>query len=148
MGRHCTIGRGTVAATMLIGKRLTDTEDNSTIVAALALCVTVALCPPALFVWRTPSLEEVIWLFGIAALATLGHLAMTQAFRCAEVTALQPISFLQLVWATLLGFYIFAEEPDVWTWIGGGIIVTSATYIAHREARARRRSEPTAASQS
>ena len=75
----------------------------------------------------------------MAGVATLGHLAMTQAFRCAEVTALQPITFLQLVWASLLGFYIFAEVPDIWTWIGGGIIVISATYIAHREARARKR---------
>ena len=79
-----------------------------------------------------------LWLFGIAGLAILGHLAMIQAFRCAEVTALQPITLLQLVWASLLGFFIFAEEPDIWTWIGGGIIVVSATYIAHREARARR----------
>ena len=126
------------AATMLIGKRLTDTESNGTIVDALALCVTIALFPPALYVWQTPTLLELIWLFGVAGLATLGHLAMTQAFRSAEVTALQPITFLQLVWASLLGFYVFAEEPDIWTWIGGGIIVTSATYIAHREARARK----------
>ena len=80
-----------------------------------------------------------IWLFAVAALATVGHLTMTQAFRCAEVTALQPITFLQLVWATMLGYYVFGEEPDLWTWLGGGIIVTSATYIAHREARVRKR---------
>ncbi len=127
------------AATMLIGKRLTETENNGTMVAALGLCVAIALFPPALYVWRTPSVEEMIWLCGVAGVATLGHLAMTQAFRCAEITALQPISFLQLVWASLLGFYIFSEVPDIWTWIGGGIIVTSATYIAHREARARKR---------
>ena len=126
------------AATLLIGKRLTETESNGTIVAALGLVVTIALFPPALYVWRTPSGEEMLWLFGVAGLATLGHLAMTQAFRCAEVTALQPITFLQLVWASLLGFFIFAEEPDIWTWIGGCIIVVSATYITHREARARR----------
>lgn len=123
------------AATLLTGKRLTETENNGTMVAALGLVVTIALFPPAMYVWQTPSLEEMLWLCGIAGVATLGHLAMTQAFRCAEVTALQPISFLQLVWATLLGYYIFAEAPDIWTWVGGGIIVTSATYIAHREAR-------------
>jgi drug/metabolite transporter (DMT)-like permease len=63
---------------------------------------------------------------------------MTQALRCAEITVTQPFAFLQLVWATLLGFYVFAERPDVWVWIGGAVIVGSATFIAHREALARR----------
>jgi drug/metabolite transporter (DMT)-like permease len=49
---------------------------------------------------------------------------------------LQPFSFLQLVWATLLGFYLFSEVPDVWTLTGGAVIIASVTYIAHREARA------------
>ena len=127
------------AASLLIAKKLTETERNSTIVAVMNVFVTLTLLPPALYVWRTPTMEEMAWLFCMAGLATLGHLTMTQAFRLAEVTALQPISFLQLVWATLLGFYVFAEEPDIWTWVGGGIIVTSATYIAHRESRARKR---------
>jgi drug/metabolite transporter (DMT)-like permease len=127
------------AASLLISKKLTETEHNSTIVAVMGVFVTLALLPPAVYVWRSPTFEEMIWLFGVAGMATLGHLTMTQAFRCAEITALQPISFLQLVWATLLGFYVFGEEPDIWTWVGGGIIVTSATYIAHREARARNR---------
>jgi len=127
------------AASLLISKKLTETEHNSTIVAVMGIFVTLALLPPALYVWRSPTIEEMIWLIGVAGLATLGHLTMTQAFRCAEITALQPVSFLQLVWATLLGFYVFGEEPDFWTWVGGGIIVISATYIAHREARARQR---------
>ena len=127
------------AASLLMAKKLTETESNGAIVLSTGIFVTLALMPPALYVWRTPSLEQMIWLVVVAGLATVGHLTMTQAFRCAEVTALQPISFLQLVWATMLGFYVFGEEPDIWTWVGGGIIVISATYIAHREARAKRR---------
>ncbi|MDP7549489.1 MAG: DMT family transporter [Alphaproteobacteria bacterium] len=126
------------AASLLMAKKLTETEHNSTIVAVMAVFVTFALLPPAMLVWRSPTFEELIWLFAVAGLATLGHLTMTQSFRCAEITALQPITFLQLVWATLLGFYVFGEAPDAWTWAGGGIIVISATYIAHREARARK----------
>ena len=45
--------------------------------------------------------------------------------------------FLQLVWATLLGYYVFAEQPEVWIWLGGAVIVGSASYIAHREALTR-----------
>ena len=72
----------------------------------------------------------------MAAMATGGHLALTKAMEEAELTTLQPIYFLQLVWATLIGYFLFAEEPDLWTWIGGGVVVASATYIAHREALA------------
>ncbi|MBT3333588.1 MAG: DMT family transporter [Rhodospirillaceae bacterium] len=128
------------AASLLMAKKLTETEANGTIVLSTGIFVTLALLPPALYVWRTPTMEETIWLIAVAGLATLGHLTMTQAFRLAEVTALQPITFLQLVWATILGFYIFGEEPDLWTWVGGGIIVVSASYIAHREARAKKKS--------
>ncbi len=60
----------------------------------------------------------------------------------AEITVTQPGSFLQLVWASLLGLYAFGEQPDLWTWIGAAIIVGSATYIARRAAVMTGRAEP------
>jgi drug/metabolite transporter (DMT)-like permease len=126
------------AVSILIAKKLTETETSPAIVAYLSIFVTIALLPGALMSWRTPTLEELGWLFLTAVFATLMHLTMTQAFRVAEITVTQPFMFLQLVWATLLGYYVFAERPEVWIWIGGALIVASATYIAHREARAPR----------
>ncbi|RMD64320.1 MAG: EamA/RhaT family transporter [Alphaproteobacteria bacterium] len=125
------------ATSFLLAKKLTETEPSATIVAYMAVFVTLALLPPALVVWRPPTPEELVWLCATAVLATLGHYTLTRAFRAADITVTQPFSFLQLVWATLLGFYLFGERPDVWTWIGGAIIVASATYIAHRESRRR-----------
>ncbi len=126
------------AVSMLIAKKMTETESSASIVAHLSVFVTLALLPGALMVWRTPTGEELGWLFLTAIFATLMHLAMTQAFKIADITVTQPFSFLQLVWATLLGYFVFAEQPEIWVWIGGGTIVASATYIAHREALARR----------
>ncbi len=127
------------ATSFLIAKKLTETESSASIVAYLSIFVTLALLPPALLVWRTPTGEEIGWLFATAVLATMGHYTLTQAFRATEITVTQPFAFLQLVWATLLGFYVFDELPDVWTWVGGAIIVLSATYIMHREALTGRR---------
>ena len=129
---------------MLIAKKLTATETSITIVAFLSIFVTLTLLPPALLVWRTPTWEELGWLFATAILATSSHFTMTQAFRSADMTVTQPIHFLHLLWATLLGIYVFGELPDVYTWIGAAVIVLSATYIAHREsiARADRRPPP------
>jgi drug/metabolite transporter (DMT)-like permease len=124
------------ACSFLIAKKLTETESSASIVAYMSVFVTLALLPPALMVWRTPTLTELGWLFVTAIFATAGHYTFTRAMQAVELTVLQPFSFLQLVWATLLGYYAFSEVPDVWTLSGGAIIVASVTYIAHREARA------------
>ena len=126
------------ACSFIVAKKLTETESGSVIVAWLSLFVTLALLLPALLVWRTPSVEELLWLTATAACATAGHYTLTRAMRLAELTMLQPFMFLQLVWASLLGLVAFGEVPDIWTWVGGAVIVTAATYIAHREALARR----------
>ncbi len=130
------------AASFLLAKKLTASDSNTAIVAYMAIFVTLTLAPPALLVWRTPTWEEMGWLLATAVLATTGHFTLTQAFRRAEIMVVQPVHFLQLVWATLLGLYFFDESPDAWTWLGGFIIVASATYIAHRESRAKGRAEP------
>ena len=124
------------ACSFLIAKKLTETESSASIVAYMSVFVTLALLLPALLVWRTPTLTELGWLFVTAVFATAGHYTLTRAMQTVKLTALQPFSFLQLVWATLLGFYAFSEVPDVWTLTGGAIIIANVTYIAHREARA------------
>jgi drug/metabolite transporter (DMT)-like permease len=134
------------ACSFLIAKKLTETESSASIVAYMAVFVTLALLPPALAVWRTPTLTELGWLFVTAIFATAGHYTLTLAMQAVELTVLQPFSFLQLVWASLLGFYVFSEVPDVWTLIGGAIIVASVSYIAQREAAASRVSRSAAKS--
>ncbi|HCP00589.1 MAG: EamA family transporter [Alphaproteobacteria bacterium] len=126
------------ACSFLIAKRLTRTESSPAIVAYLSIFVTLTLLPPALMVWRTPTLIELGWLFATAVCATAGHVTLTQALRSADITVTQPIQFLQLLWATMLGLTLFGEQPEIWTWIGGGIIVASATYIARRESLTQR----------
>lgn len=126
------------ACSFIIAKKLTETESGTAIVAWLSVFVTLALLPPALLVWRTPGTEELAWLLLTAVFATAGHYTLTRAFHLGELSLLQPFTFLQLVWASLLGMALFGEVPVAHTWIGGAIIVGSASYIAHREARIRR----------
>ncbi len=125
------------ACSFIVAKKLTDTESGTVIVGWLSVFVTLALLPPALLVWRAPTVHELLWLAVTAVCATAGHYTLTRAFRLGEITLLQPFSFLQLVWASLLGLVVFGEVPDAWTWVGGAVIVAAATYIAHRESVAR-----------
>ncbi len=121
------------ACSLLLAKVATRTEPSSVIVVLLSFFCTLTLLPLALVVWRAPTVEELILLFITAVLATAGHYTLNRAFQVAELTALQPYSFLQLVWATLLGLLMFGEQPDFWIWAGAGLIVVSATWIARRE---------------
>ncbi len=121
------------AVSMLLTKKLTAKAEPMVIVAALSLVCTVTLLPFALLNWVTPNLTELVLLSLTAALATFGHYAMTLAFKNAPITALQPISFLQLLWATVAGIVLFGEQLDIYVVAGGAILVLSATYIAHRE---------------
>ena len=63
----------------------------------------------------------------------MGHFSMTYAFECAPIAALQPVTFLQLIWATLLGVLLFGDSVDFYVVAGGAILVVSTTYIMHRE---------------
>ncbi|MDP6079440.1 MAG: DMT family transporter [Arenicellales bacterium] len=121
------------AVSMLIAKNLTRSESNGHILLMLSVFCTLTLTLPAIAIWRQPTLEELSWLLLCAVFATAGHYCMTRAFRSAEIAALQPITFLQLVWATLMGSFLFGEQPNFWVWLGGGIIVISATYNARKE---------------
>ena len=125
------------SCSLLMAKTLTKIETYTTIVAVLSLFATITLLPFAIIVWKTPNAWELFWLLMTAILATAGHYAMNRAFQISEITALQPVMFLQLVWATLLGLIMFNESPDIWVWIGGGIIVATATISARRDHRTR-----------
>jgi drug/metabolite transporter (DMT)-like permease len=122
---------------MLMIKSLSRTESSLTTTAYMAILMTPISLVPALFFWRLPTMTELAGLFIIGLLGTVGHLCLAQAFREAEASAILPVDFTRLLWATLVGFILFAEVPGLWTWIGGGLIVAAATYVALREARSR-----------
>ncbi len=67
---------------------------------------------------------------------------MTLAFAAAPLTVTQPVTFLQLVWATALGALVFAEPIDIWVIIGGLVILGSVTFITWREAMLNRQITP------
>ena len=60
---------------------------------------------------------------------------MTRAFKTADISATQPVKFLELLWASLLGWALFGELPTAWTLAGGVVIAASTVWLARREAR-------------
>lgn len=126
------------AGALLTVKRLSATDSVVCIVTWNSILLTVLSLPLAIPVWVTPSTEQLLWLSLIGLLATLGHLAMTGAFKASDATVVFPVDYTRLLWATVIGYLAFGEIPDIWTWIGGTIIFASTTYISYREATLRR----------
>ncbi len=127
------------AASYLIAKIMADETNPMVVVVMLSVTVTVGLTPLALANWVTPTWGEVGVLFAVAALATAGHYTMSIAFACAPVTVTQPVSFLQLVWAVLLGVLVFDEGIDPWVILGGAFIISAIGFMTWREAILKRR---------
>lgn len=116
-------------------KSMSKTESSATLTVYMGLFMTPISAIFAYFVWQTPTYEQLAWLFAIGCLGTIGHLAFAQSFRLADSTAVLPLDFTRLIWASIMGFLIWQEIPDAWAWIGGTVIFGSATYIAYREAK-------------
>jgi drug/metabolite transporter (DMT)-like permease len=106
--------------------------------AITGVCVISALVP---FVWVTPSWHDILFGLFIGLASTAGQWIVVLAFRYADASVLAPFSYTQLVWVSVLGFFVFGEIPDVWTIAGAAVIVCSGLYTAHRE-RLRRLQAP------
>ena len=122
------------AGSYLFAKHLTNRVSAETVVIMLSILVTIGLFPLAYIVWVPPRVDELMILFGVAVLATLGHYTMTKAFMAAPVTVTQPVTFLQLIWAISVGALFFNENIDPFVIAGGIIIVSSVSFMTWREA--------------
>jgi drug/metabolite transporter (DMT)-like permease len=125
---------------LLVIKVLVRTESSLTITAYMMILLAPMSLIPAVFFWTWPTAEQYLWLLFIAALGTGGHLFLNQALKEAETNVVMPIDFVRLIWVSIIGYFAFSEVPDLFTWIGGAIIFSSALYIAYRESGRRRRS--------
>jgi len=126
----------------LLAKRLSGEVSAAVVVGMLSITVTIGLAPFAYAVWITPTIAQLGWLLLVAFFATAGHYTMTLAFAAAPLTVTQPVTFLQLVWAVVLGAVVFGEAVDGWVVVGGLVIMASVSFITWREAVARRHVTP------
>ena len=127
------------AVSYLLAKRMSGEVSALVVVGMLSVTVTIGLAPFALAVWVPPTWEQIAWLFLVAVFATAGHYTMTRAFAAAPIAVTQPVTFLQLVWATLLGWLVFDEAIDIWVVLGGSVILAAVSFITWREAVLKRR---------
>ena len=116
-------------------KRLTQTEPSTLIVTYMTLYALPLSFVAMLPVWQAPPAHTFLPLAGLALLATLGNLALTRAFKAWDASAVVAFDFARLPFTALLAWIIFAESPDPYSWVGGGIIIAGLLYGSRQHFR-------------
>jgi len=110
-------------------RSLGRTEKAITTTLWAAILMALLSVGPAFPYWHWPAAPTFVWLIAIGLIGSLSQIALAQALIIAEAGAIMPLDFLKLIWAAGLGFMVFGEIPDVWTWVGGSIIFTSGLIL-------------------
>ena len=121
------------AVMIIITKRLSRDDSSITILSYQYLLMFIISFVVAIFNWQAPSNETIFYLFLAGFSGTIFHLTLYQAYKLVDVSLVQPYSFLVLVFASIMGYFVFGEIPDIYTWIGTGIIFIGVIIISFRE---------------
>ncbi len=123
------------AASFLISKALTRYESAGVIVLWQSITVTILSLPLALLNWQPVSAAQWAGYMLCGLLGSGAHYLLMRSYAVAEISATQSVKFLDLVWAALLGWLVFADVPTSHSLIGGTIIAGATLWIARRESR-------------
>ncbi|SMH54625.1 DMT family transporter [Mesorhizobium australicum] len=123
----------------IISRRVSGTDPLVTTIAYTALTAALLLSLPLPFIWKNPlDLTQFLMMVGIAIIAGCGELSIMRALDLGEAVVLSPLQYTLMIWATIWGFLIFAQLPDMWTLIGTAIVIGSGIYSLYHETRAPR----------
>ncbi len=113
-------------------RRLATTEPSIRILFYYHVFGIALFVGPSAAVWQPFEPDQLALLMTIGALTCAGMVCFVQGFSIGEASFVGPFEYLRLIYAALIGFYMFAEIPSIWTGIGAAMIVASALYIARR----------------
>ena len=89
----------------------------------------------AVFVWEWPNAEQWGWAFALGAASASAQRLYSRAFAVGDVGAITPFDFMRLPFVVLIGLFVFAEVPDVWTLVGGAVIFAASVFAGRTETR-------------
>lgn len=123
---------------VMVIKDLGRTDSPLTITVYMVLLLIPISLVPALFVWEWPTWSQLGWLSLVGIFGSIGHLLLNHALKQAPTNVVMPIDFARLIWVAIFGYFLFAEVPDIFVWVGGAMIFASGLWIAHSENRKRK----------
>jgi len=123
-----------IAGITIMMKILSRLDSPTTLVFWSSIILSLCTLGPALWFWKTPSVEVLLVMLALALCGTIGQTMLIRGYAAGEAMAVTPFDYARLIYSGLFGYLIFAEIPDAWTIVGALVIVGSTIYIARREA--------------
>jgi drug/metabolite transporter (DMT)-like permease len=109
-----------------------DPPETSAVYSALLGSLLMSLVVP--FTWRTPdSVVDTLLLTSLGILGGLGHYCVARAMTYAPANFVSPFQYWQMIGSVTVGYLLFSEIPDRYTWIGASLIIGAGIYIGLRE---------------
>ncbi|MDI1287318.1 MAG: DMT family transporter [Reyranella sp.] len=124
-----------IAGSNLIAKVVSGRDKPAVVVLWQSVVGAICFTPLGIWYWQTPTMPQLGLFLAAGFFGTMGYFFITWAYRLLDISALQSITFLAIVWAALMDVMVWGKTADVWTFVGAAIIVAATTYIAHRESR-------------
>jgi len=122
----------------IVVKYLSRTDSPDTMTMYLVLLMTPMAFVGALVQWTWPPAADWPWVVAVGVLSTLSQRALARGYHAADASVVVSFDFLWLPIAATIGFVAFGEFPDIWVWVGAGVICAASVYLTQRETRAER----------
>ena len=118
---------------IILTKKVSKDDSAITILSHQYVNMSLFSFPLVIYFWDQPSLKTIIFIVCAAMSGTILHIALNHAYKLVDVTMTQPYSFLGLVVSSIIGYFVFSDKPDFYTWLGASVIFCGVLLISYRE---------------
>ena len=118
---------------IILTKKVSKYDSAITILSHQYLYMSLFSLPLVIYFWDQPNLKTIIFILCAAMSGTILHIALNHAYKLVDVSMTQPYSFLGLVVSSVIGYFVFSDKPDLYTWLGASVIFCGVVLISYRE---------------
>ena len=118
---------------IILTKKVSKDDSAITILSHQYLYMSLFSLPLVIYFWDQPNLKTIIFILCAAMSGTILHISLNHAYKLVDVSMTQPYSFLGLVVSSVIGYFVFSDKPDLYTWLGASVIFCGVILISYRE---------------
>ena len=121
------------AGTVIQTRRLVQSETTPSIVFYFSIVCAIAGALTLPFAWHTPTGSELIALISLGVLGGVAHIFLTESYRFATASVVAPFDYSSMLWALMLGYWLFGELPSALVYVGASIVAGAGLFVIWRE---------------